>query len=53
MCAIALQKASADSLEQLIDEKTEYFLLALYHGIQVSDEILVTLPSVKRLWSLV
>jgi len=49
---IALQNPSADSLEQLIDEKTEYFLLALYHGIQVSDEILVTLPSVKRLWSL-
>jgi len=49
---IALQQASAASLEELIDEKTEYFLLALYHGIQVSDEILVTLPTVKRLWSL-
>ena len=48
----ALQQASAASLEQLIDEKSEYFLLALYHGIQVSDEILVTLPTVKRLWSL-
>ncbi|MCY3864376.1 MAG: hypothetical protein OXG68_02955 [Chloroflexi bacterium] len=48
----ALQQASAASLEQLIDEKTEYFLLALHHGIQVSDEVLVTLPTVKRLWSL-
>lgn len=48
----ALQQASAASLEQLIDEKSEYFLLALYHGIQVSDEILVTLPTVKRLWTL-
>jgi hypothetical protein len=49
---IALQTASADSLEQLISEKAEYFLLALYHGIQVSDQILVTLASVQRLWSL-
>ncbi len=49
---IALQNPSAESLEQLIDEKAEYFLLALYHGIEVSDEILVTLPSVRRLWSL-
>lgn len=48
----ALQQASAGSLEQMIDEKPEYFLLALYHGIQVSDEILVSLPTVKRLWSL-
>ena len=48
----ALQTASADSLEQLIDEKTEYFLLAIYHGIQVSAEVLVTLPTVKKLWSL-
>ena len=49
---IALQTASADSLERLIDDKAEYFLLALYHGIQVSDEILVTLASAQRLWSL-
>ena len=49
---IALQAASADSLERLIDDKAEYFLLALYHGIQVSDEILVTLASAQRLWSL-
>ena len=49
---IALQSASADSLEPLIGEKAEYFLLALYHGIQVSDDALVTLASVQRLWSL-
>ncbi len=48
----ALQGASAASIEQLIDEKPEYFLLALYHGIQVSDDVLATLPTVKRLWSL-
>lgn len=48
----ALQEPSAASLEQLIGEKTEHFLLALYHGLQVSDEILVTLRTAKRLWSL-
>ena len=37
----ALQSASAESLERLIDEKAEYFLLALYHGIKVSDNQLV------------
>jgi len=48
----ALQEPSAASLERLIGERTEHFLLALYHGLQVSDEILVTLPTAKRLWSL-
>ena len=48
----ALQSASADSLEQLIDEKAEYFLLALFHGIKVSDALLVTMASVRKLWSL-
>ena len=49
---IALQNPRADSLERLIDERAEYFLLALYHGVKVSDEVLVTLATVKRLWSL-
>lgn len=49
---IALQTPTAESLQQLVDERDEYFLLALYHGIQVSDEILVTLASAQRLWSL-
>ena len=49
---IALQTPTAESLEQLVDEKVEYFLLALYHGIQVSDEILVTLATARSLWSL-
>jgi hypothetical protein len=49
---IALQGPTADSLERLVDERPEYFLLALYHGVKVSDELLVTLATVKRLWSL-
>ena len=48
----ALQSASAESLERLIDEKAEYFLLALYHGIKVTDKQLVTAASVERLWTL-
>lgn len=48
----ALQQPSAEALEQLIGEKPEFFLLALYHGLQVSDGVLVTLPTAERLWSL-
>lgn len=48
----ALRDVSAQSLEALIDEPAEYFLLALFHGIQVADEKLVTVPTVKKLWSL-
>ena len=49
---IALQNPTADALERLIDERAEYFLLALYHGVKVTDEVLVTLATIKRLWSL-
>ncbi len=48
----ALRDVSAQSLEALIDEPAEYFLLALFHVIQVSDEKLVTVPTVKKLWAL-
>ena len=47
-----LQEASAQSLEALTDEAPEYFLLALFHGIQVSDGELVTSAAVKNLWKL-
>ncbi len=49
---VALQKPSAESIERLIDNKAEYFLLALYHGIKVSEERLATAASVRRLWTL-
>ena len=49
---VALQAPSALSIERLIDDRTEYFLLALYHGVKVSDGLLVTLPTVRLLWSL-
>ncbi len=49
---VALQKPSAASIERLIDDKAEYFLLALYHGIKVSEEQLATAASVRRLWAL-
>lgn len=48
----ALRDDSAGALESLIEETAEYFLLALFHGIETSDEQLVTIPSVKYLWSL-
>ncbi len=48
----ALQNPSAEAIEKLIGEKTEYFLLALFHGLQVSDDCLVTLPTMKTLWDL-
>ncbi|MCY3978442.1 MAG: hypothetical protein OXG23_10120 [Chloroflexi bacterium] len=49
---IALQTPTADSLQRLTDERAEYFLLALYHGVKVSDDVLVTLATIERLWSL-
>ena len=49
---LALQKPTADALERLIDERAEYFLLALYHGVKVTDEVMVTLATITQLWSL-
>ncbi len=49
---VALQAPSAESLEQLVTEKREYFLLALVHGVEVTDETLVSLPTAAALWSL-
>ena len=48
----ALQHATAATLEALIDDKPEYFLLALYNGINSTDELLVTLASMRRLIAL-
>ena len=49
---VALQSPSAEALEPLIHEKREHFLLALVHGIEVSDDLLVTAPTAKALWAL-
>ena len=48
----ALPAASNQSLKALTDEAPEYFLLALFHGIQASDGALVTAAAVKNLWKL-
>lgn len=48
----ALRYNNVESLELLVDEKSEYFLLGLSHAIHTSDEQLVTLPIVRKLWSL-
>ncbi len=48
----ALQNASTETLDALIDEKAEFFLLALFHGVNTSDQLLVTAASTRRLLSL-
>ncbi|MCY4020055.1 MAG: hypothetical protein OXG39_11665 [Chloroflexi bacterium] len=48
----ALRDNSAGALEPLIEETAEYFLLALFHGIETSDVQLVTIASVEYLWTL-
>ncbi|MCY4071708.1 MAG: hypothetical protein OXG60_10430 [Chloroflexi bacterium] len=48
----SLRDNSAGALEPLIEETAEYFLLALFHGIETSDEQLVTIASVEYLWTL-
>ena len=48
----ALRNASAETLDALIDEKAEFFLLALFHGVNTSDQLLVTAASTRRLLSL-
>ena len=48
----ALQNASAETLDALINEKAEFFLLALYHGINTSDRLLVSAASTQKLLSL-
>jgi len=48
----ALQNASAETLDALIDEKAEFFLLALFHGVNTSDALLVSAASTRKLLSL-
>lgn len=48
----ALRNASAETLDALIDEKAEFFLLALFHGVNTSDQLLVTAASTRQLLSL-
>lgn len=48
----ALQNASAETLDALIDEKAEFFLLALFHGVNTSDQLLVTAASTRKLLAL-
>ena len=47
-----LRRTAADTLEPLIDESAEYFLLALFHGFETSNDQFVTALSVAYLWSL-
>ena len=49
---IALRYKTAESLDALIDDKPEYFLLALSHVLQTSDEQIVSTRSIQKLWSL-
>lgn len=48
----ALRDNSAGALEPLIEETAEYFLLALFHGIETSEDQLVTIAMVEYLWTL-
>ena len=48
----ALRSASAENLDALIDEKAEFFLLALFHGVNTSDQLLVTAASTRKLLAL-
>ena len=48
----ALRNASAETLDALIDEKAEFFLLALFHGVNTSDQQLVTAASTRKLLAL-
>ena len=45
----ALRKPSLSSLNALIDDKPEHFLLALYNGLGASDDLLVSLAATRRL----
>ena len=47
-----LQTAKAQFLQDMADESPEYFLLALFYGIQISDSALVKAAAVKSLWQL-
>lgn len=48
----ALRYNTVESLDVLVDAEPEYFLLALSHAIQTSDDQLITSRAVRRLWSL-
>ncbi len=48
----ALRETSTDSLEALLDDEPQYFLLALFHATQLEAENIVSDPIVERLWML-
>ncbi len=48
----ALQNATASTLDALVGDKPEHFLLALYHGISTTDQLLVNAASIRRLIAL-
>jgi len=48
----ALRQKDVESLEILLDGPPEYFLLALSHALQTSDEQVITARMVQRLWAL-
>ena len=48
----ALRGASPSTIDSLIDDKPEHFLLALYHGVSESDDLLVSLEGARRLVNL-
>jgi hypothetical protein len=48
----ALRYNTVESLEFLIEEKPEYFLLAVSHAIHTADTEIITLPTIRQLWAL-
>lgn len=48
----ALRDTSTESLESLLDDEPEYFLLALFHTTQTDHEGLVSVSVMERLWTL-
>ena len=48
----AFQNPTADTIDVLIDDNPEHFLLALYNGINASDGLLVSLASMRHLIAL-
>ena len=48
----ALRYKTVEALDVLVDAEPEYFLLAVSHALQTSDEQLITSRMVRRLWSL-
>lgn len=49
---LALRETSTETLEALLEDEPQYFLLALFHATQTNHQHIISVPMIERLWTL-